>query len=229
MNLDRIRTGLQSAGARTETAVTDTLTSPVTAAFTGVVAGWTYLSGSPWHGTALLMTAVGLTATCAAARLGGDREDDQDGPEAPAGPAVLLPAPRTATEPLRGPDGERVTVPQQRTGPALTATPGGPGGRLFLRPGLTGPTPTPTPTPEALVRWTLTACHIDVDVWGWELEGDHYATHDTFNPADADADITAALDWAEGVIGVSRLAWVHSQVEGFDRWQATAPDPAPHW
>ncbi|WP_405425599.1 hypothetical protein [Streptomyces erythrochromogenes] len=224
MTLDRIRTGLQNAGARTETAITDTLTSPVTAAFTGVVAGWTYLSGSPWHGTALLMTAVGLTATCAAARLGGDRRDDQDGPDASARASVLLlPAPRAATEPLRGPDGKPVAIPQQRTGAAVTATPGGPGGRLFLRPGLAGPTTSIT-TPEAPMRWTLTACHVDIDTFGWELEGDHYGTHATFNAADADADITAALDWAEGVIEAGPLAWVHSRVEGFDRWQAAAPD-----
>ncbi|MFJ3728654.1 hypothetical protein ACIPYQ_39645 [Streptomyces sp. NPDC090045] len=179
MNLDRIRTGIHTATARTEDAVTGTLTSPVTAAFVGVIAGWAFLAGDPLDGTAALLTAVGLTATCAAARLG-------DKP------------------------------PQDDTKPRWT-----PGGRPTVRPALTGPTDTPE---EPSVRWTMTACHIDVDVWGWELEGDHYATHDEFHPDDFDRDVEAAKTWAEGIIGGPQL-WIHTRVEGFDRWHATAPDP----
>ncbi|MEU5069129.1 hypothetical protein AB0G95_34380 [Streptomyces virginiae] len=175
MTLDRIRAGLHAATARTEDAVTDTLTSPVTAAVVGVIAGWAFLAGDHREGAAALLTAVGLTATCAAARL-GDQHD-------------------------------RPTPPR---------TSGG-------RPALTAPTETQEDPPVS--RWTLTACHIDVDVWGWELEGDHYDTHGEFHPDDFARDVEAARTWAEVVIGRGRLLWLHSQVEGFDRWQATAPDP----
>ncbi|MFD0723765.1 hypothetical protein [Streptomyces globosus] len=75
--------------------------------------------------------------------------------------------------------------------------------------------------------WTLTACHIDLDAWGWELEGDAYAAHGTFDAEDTNADTSAALDWAEDVIGRGHLAWMHTRRAGFDRWEATAPDRRP--
>ncbi|MFD5489492.1 hypothetical protein ACFWIV_28960 [Streptomyces virginiae] len=220
------RTALRAAGARAEDGLTAALTSPVPPAVAAVVAVGCLVTGRHLDGAAALMTAAGLTGTWASERL-GRRRDARDAAKGPALAAVFIPSPRPVTGPLTGPDGRPVSIPQQRCPGAVTATPGGPGGRLFLRLGLHGPgaAPTTTTLEEAPVRWTLTACHIDVDVWGWELEGDHYDTHDTFDPADSNADITAALDWAEGVIGRGRLAWVHSQVEGFDRWQAGAPDP----
>lgn len=223
MDSSSARRALHSATDRVENGLTTVLTSPVSPAVTAAAAVWCLATGQPLDGAAALMTTAGLTATWASEYL-GRRHDAQDHP-ADAAPAFgLIPSPRALTGPATGPDGRPVSIPQQRRTAAVTATPGGPGGRLFLRPGLNGPGSTPNPK-EAPVRWTLTACHIDVDVWGWELEGDHYGTHDTFDPADANADITGALDWAEGVIGRGALAWVHSQVEGFDRWQAAAPDP----
>ncbi|MEV6679476.1 hypothetical protein AB0N09_21865 [Streptomyces erythrochromogenes] len=223
------RAALRTAGARVEDGLTAVLTSPVSPAVAAVVAVGCLVTGRHLDGAAALMTAAGLTGTWASERL-GRRQDARDATQAAvqdtARPALPAPPP-AVTGPLTGPDGRPVSIPTQRRTAAVTTTPGGPGGRLFLRPGLNGPTAPTTRTPEELPvsRWTLTACHIDVDVWGWELEGDAYDTHDTFDPADADADITAALDWAEGVIGRGRLVWLHSTVEGFDRWQAAALDP----
>ncbi|MGW2582593.1 hypothetical protein ACWCYZ_14880 [Streptomyces virginiae] len=215
-----VRAALRTFTARVEDGFTAVLISPVSPAVAAVVAVGCLVTGRHLDGAAALMTAAGLTGTWASDRLGRRR----DTAKAPAPPAGFIPSPRPVTGPLTGPDGRPVSIPQQRRTGAITATPGGPGGRLFLRPGLTGPGAATTPE-EAPVCWTLTACHIDVEVWGWELEGDAYGCHETFDQADANADITAALDWAEGVIGSGPLAWVHSRVEGFDRWQAGAPDP----
>ncbi|MFD9523553.1 hypothetical protein [Streptomyces sp. NPDC059979] len=222
MDTSSARTALHTATARVENGFTAVLTSPVSPAVAAVVAVGCLVTGRHLDGAAALMTAAGLTGTWASERL-GRRHDARDAAKAPAPPAGFIPSPRPVTGPLTGPDGRPVSIPQQRGPVAVTSTPGGPNGRLFLRPGLNGRGSTPT-TEEAPVRWTLTACHIDVDVWGWELEGDAYGCHETFDPADSNADITAALNWAEGVIGRGLLAWVHSQVEGFDRWQAAAPD-----
>ncbi|MFJ6481166.1 hypothetical protein ACIQK6_13730 [Streptomyces sp. NPDC091682] len=217
------RTALRTAGARVEDGVTVALTSPVSPALAAVVAVGCMVTGRHLDGAAALMTAAGLTGTWASERL-GRRRDAQDRPAGGFPASGAVPLPRALTGPLRGPDGRPVSIPQQRTVPGpVTATPGGPGGRLFLRPALNGPTPT-TPEEPPVSRWTLTACHIDVDTWGWELEGDAYGCHTTFDEADADADISAALHWAEGVIGRGLLPWVHTRVEGFDRWDASAPD-----
>ncbi|MCX4525281.1 hypothetical protein OG982_06180 [Streptomyces sp. NBC_01551] len=218
-----VRAALRTATARVENGLTAALTSPVPPAVAAVIAVGCLATGRHLDGAAALMTAAGLTGTWASERL-GRRQDARDAAKAPAPTSGSVPSPPPLTGPLTGPGGRPVSIPQQRRTAAVSTTPGGPNGRLFLRPGLNGPGNATTPE-EAPVRWTLTACHIDIDVWGWELEGDHYDTHDTFDPADSNADITAALDWAEGVIGRGPLAWVHSQVEGFDRWQAGAPDP----
>ncbi|MGP3685255.1 hypothetical protein ACTVZO_11170 [Streptomyces sp. IBSNAI002] len=226
MDSSSARSALHSATARVENGLTAVLTSPVSPAVAAVVAVGCLVTGRHLDGAAALMTAAGLTGTWASEQL-GRRQDARDRLAGDAPASGPVPPPPALTGPLTGPDGRPMSIPQQRTVPgAVTATPGGPGGRLFLRPGLNGPT-TPTRTPEELPvsRWTLTACHIDVDVWGWELEGDAYGCHPTFDEADADADITAALDWAEGVIDRGRLVWLHSKVEGFDRWQAAAIDP----
>ncbi|MFE9793556.1 hypothetical protein ACFYRL_17660 [Streptomyces goshikiensis] len=223
MDSSSARSAIHSATARVENGLTAVLTSPVSPAVAAVVAVGCLVTGRHLDGAAALMTAAGLTATWASERL-GRRQDAQDAAKAPAPPAAFIPSPRPVTGPLTGPDGRPVSIPQQRDPGAVMTTPGGPSGRLFLRPCLHGRGAATTPE-EAPMRWTLTACHIDIDVWGWELEGDAYGCHETFDQADANADITAALDWAEGVIGRGPLAWVHSQVEGFDRWQAGAPNP----
>ncbi|MFD6911788.1 hypothetical protein [Streptomyces virginiae] len=229
MDSSSARSALHTATARVENGFTSVLTSPISPAVAAVVAVGCLVTGRHLDGAAALMTAAGLTGTWASERL-GRRQDARDRVQevAPAaGPVPPLPA---ITGPVTGPDGARVSVPQQRTGPgtppALTTTPGGPGGRLFLRPGLNGPTASTTSPEEPPVsRWTLTACHIDVDRWGWELEGDAYGTHDPFHPEDTNRDVEAAMTWAEVLAGRGRLLWIHSKAAGFDRWQATTPDP----
>ncbi|WKK27830.1 hypothetical protein QZH56_36885 (plasmid) [Streptomyces olivoreticuli] len=66
---------------------------------------------------------------------------------------------------------------------------------------------------------TLTPAWIDVDVYGWELTGDVADCHETFHADDSNADIEAAMDWAEGIIG-TRQDWRHIRERGFDRWEA---------
>ena len=74
-------------------------------------------------------------------------------------------------------------------------------------------------------RYKLVPGPIDVDVFGWELTG--YRTtgeyivecHELFHQHDDNADIEAALDWADGIIG-ARQTWFHIRERGFDRWEA---------
>lgn len=74
-------------------------------------------------------------------------------------------------------------------------------------------------------RFKLEPGWIDVDVSGWELSGvlaDGQSigdTHEVFRSDSTDADIEAAMEWAEGVIG-SRQNWRHVRERGFDRWEA---------
>ncbi|WP_329103249.1 hypothetical protein [Streptomyces sp. NBC_01439] len=74
-------------------------------------------------------------------------------------------------------------------------------------------------------RFKLYPGPIDVDVFGWELEGDREDgtpvrdCHEVFHPTDFDADVEAAMDWAEQVIG-TRQDWRHVRERGFDRWEA---------
>ncbi|MFG3001899.1 hypothetical protein [Streptomyces sp. NPDC048340] len=71
-------------------------------------------------------------------------------------------------------------------------------------------------------RYKLTPGMIDVDVPGWELEGDDvYGSHEDFVPDDFNRDVEAAMEWAEGIIG-SRQEWRHVREDGFDRWEAGA-------
>ena len=78
-------------------------------------------------------------------------------------------------------------------------------------------------------RYKLVPGPIDPDVPGWELTGDketgEYITecHETFRPDDQDADIEAALTWAEQIIGAAQK-WVHVRERGFDRWEAGTRD-----
>lgn len=74
-------------------------------------------------------------------------------------------------------------------------------------------------------RYKLEPGWIDVDVSGWELTGDketgEYVVdcHPTFNARDQNADIEAAMNWADGIIG-ARQDWRHVLERGFDRWEA---------
>ncbi|MFE2850598.1 hypothetical protein ACFXJO_05620 [Streptomyces lavendulae] len=74
-------------------------------------------------------------------------------------------------------------------------------------------------------RFKLVPGPIDVDVFGWELTGDRETgeslieCHESFHPADENADIEAALDWADRIIG-TRQNWIHTLVRGFDQWEA---------
>ena len=74
-------------------------------------------------------------------------------------------------------------------------------------------------------RFTLHPDWIDVDVSGWELTGDKengdrlVDCHELFHPADSNADIEAAMEWAEGLIG-ARQEWVHIREQDLDRWEA---------
>lgn len=70
-------------------------------------------------------------------------------------------------------------------------------------------------------RYTLRPGWIDVDVLGWELDGDVVACHPVFDADDVDRDVEAAATWAEGLIG-ARQEWRHRLVDGFDRWEAGA-------
>ncbi|MFE9484617.1 hypothetical protein ACFYNM_39315 [Streptomyces spororaveus] len=77
----------------------------------------------------------------------------------------------------------------------------------------------------AYPRFTLEPRWIDVDVTGWELTGeteagDHVAEcHELFHADDDNADIEAAMGWAEDIIG-TRQDWLHVRERGFDRWEA---------
>lgn len=74
-------------------------------------------------------------------------------------------------------------------------------------------------------RFKLVPGPIDVDVFGWELAGDRETgealieCHELFHPSDGNADIEAALDWADRIIG-TRQDWTHTRVRGFDQWEA---------
>lgn len=74
-------------------------------------------------------------------------------------------------------------------------------------------------------RFKLEPGWIDVDVSGWELTGNRESgesiveCHELFHPADSNADVEAAMDWAEGIIG-ARQDWRHVRERGFDRWEA---------
>ncbi|GGO98273.1 hypothetical protein [Wenjunlia tyrosinilytica] len=74
-------------------------------------------------------------------------------------------------------------------------------------------------------RFKLVPGPIDVDVPGWELTGDRVTgeriveCHELFHPRDENADIEAALTWADGIIG-ARQVWTHVRERGFDRWEA---------
>ncbi|MFI1867390.1 hypothetical protein [Streptomyces jumonjinensis] len=73
-------------------------------------------------------------------------------------------------------------------------------------------------------RYKLEPGWIDVDVSGWELTGEHLIKlHERFHPDDPNADIEAAMDWAEGVIG-SPQDWRHIREQGSDRWEAGTRD-----
>ncbi|MEW1551341.1 hypothetical protein [Streptomyces tsukubensis] len=78
-------------------------------------------------------------------------------------------------------------------------------------------------------RFTLVPGPIDVDVPGWELTGDRTTgeyiveCRGLFHPHDENADIEAALDWADGIIG-ARQNWIHVRERGFDRWEAGTRD-----
>ncbi|MFE6274477.1 hypothetical protein ACFVQ9_37485 [Streptomyces goshikiensis] len=81
-------------------------------------------------------------------------------------------------------------------------------------------------------RFTLVPGPIDVDVPGWELTGDRTTgehvieCHELFHPHDENADIEAALTWADGIIG-TRQVWTHVRERGFDRWEAGAEEELP--
>lgn len=81
-------------------------------------------------------------------------------------------------------------------------------------------------------RFKLVPGPIDVDVPGWELTGDRPSgehiieCHELFHPTDENADIEAALDWADGIIG-TRQEWKHIRERGFDRWEAGAEEELP--
>ncbi|MEU8967066.1 hypothetical protein AB0C89_35955 [Streptomyces sp. NPDC048491] len=77
-------------------------------------------------------------------------------------------------------------------------------------------------------RYKLVPGPIDVDVPGWELTGDRPSgeriveCHEVFQPHDGTADVEAALQWANGVIGTKQV-WTHVTDRGFDHWEAGAP------
>ncbi|MFL4496505.1 hypothetical protein ACJ6WD_35485 [Streptomyces sp. VTCC 41912] len=90
-------------------------------------------------------------------------------------------------------------------------------------------------------RYKLVPGPIDVDVFGWELTGDRPSgehiteCHESFHPHDHTADVEAALQWANGVIGTKQV-WTHVTDRGFDHWEAGAltdaddpvdPEPTP--
>lgn len=81
-------------------------------------------------------------------------------------------------------------------------------------------------------RFTLVPGPIDVDVFGWELTGDRTSgehvveCHELFHPHDDNADIEAALTWADGIIGTKQV-WTHVRERGLDRWEAGGRDDKP--
>lgn len=78
-------------------------------------------------------------------------------------------------------------------------------------------------------RYKLEPGWIDVDISGWELTGDKETgehlikCHEVFNSRNENADIEAAMEWAEQIIG-SRQNWRHIRERGFDRWEAGTRD-----
>ncbi|MER5733940.1 hypothetical protein ABT084_37390 [Streptomyces sp. NPDC002138] len=69
--------------------------------------------------------------------------------------------------------------------------------------------------------YVLQPHYIDVDVFGWRLDGpglDGMHEHETFD-ADDNRDIEAAALWAEQIIG-ARQDWRHTRRDGLDRWEA---------
>ncbi|WP_371592576.1 hypothetical protein [Streptomyces virginiae] len=108
-----VRAALRTATARVEDGLTAALTSPVPPAVAVIVAVGCLATGRHLDGAAALMTAAGLTGTWVSERL-GRRQDAKDAvqDEAPApGP---VPPPPALAGPLAGPDGEPVSIPQQR-------------------------------------------------------------------------------------------------------------------
>ncbi|MFI9005507.1 hypothetical protein [Streptomyces sp. NPDC053541] len=87
------------------------------------------------------------------------------------------------------------------------------------------PAETATPAARPFPRFTLEPGWVDVDVPGWELKGDKTTgerlgeCHEPFHPHDDNADIEAALSWADGLIGTPQT-WFHVRERGFDRWEA---------
>ncbi|MFF4392953.1 hypothetical protein ACFY0G_40465 [Streptomyces sp. NPDC001552] len=87
----------------------------------------------------------------------------------------------------------------------------------------------PAAPPRPCPRFTLEPGWVDVDVPGWQLTGDkgsgEYLSdcHETFRPDDSNADIEAAMDWAEQLIG-ARQEWFHFRERGFERWEAGTRD-----
>ncbi|MGW2456773.1 hypothetical protein ACWCTA_36420 [Streptomyces sp. NPDC001704] len=131
-------------------------------------------------------------------------------------------------------DGGRVyALPDAPEGAALrvhrAAGTGRPAGRVTsLRELVTAP-PAPALAPRPFPRFTLEPGWVDVDVPGWELKGDKESgeylsdCHETFRPDDSNADIEAAMEWAEQLIG-ARQEWTHVRERGFDRWEAGTRD-----
>src|SRR5690606_20309469 len=72
----------------------------------------------------------------------------------------------------------------------------------------------PGATARPFPRFNLEPGWVDVDVPGWELKGDKESgeylsdCHETFRPDDSNADVEAAMEWAEQLIG-ARQEWTH--------------------
>ncbi|MFK0296646.1 hypothetical protein ACIQU6_40100 [Streptomyces sp. NPDC090442] len=84
-------------------------------------------------------------------------------------------------------------------------------------------------TARPFPRFVLEPGWVDVDRPGWDLKGDKESgerlseCHETFRPDDHNADIEAAMAWAEDLIG-ARQEWTHVRERGFDRWEAGTRD-----
>ncbi|MGW5851986.1 hypothetical protein ACWFQ8_29250 [Streptomyces sp. NPDC055254] len=129
--------------------------------------------------------------------------------------------------------GRVYALPDAPEGAALrvhrSAGTGRPAGRVTSLRELVTAAPAAAPAPRPFPRFTLEPGWVDVDVLGWELKGDKESgeylsdCHETFRPDDSNADIEAAMEWAEQLIG-ARQEWTHLRERGFDRWESGTRD-----
>lgn len=68
----------------------------------------------------------------------------------------------------------------------------------------------------------LTPTMIDVDVPGWELEGEVRDCHEQFSDSTA-RDLAKAKTWANQLIG-RRLVWTKAVERGFEHYESNAAD-----